>query len=174
MFPRKRTTALTLAALALGGCATSAPIVPYAVRGTADEHPLVQLLAEGSQAYECIETNNGPEWKSKGPTAVLKTPNGTQLGKHYAGPTWEFTDGSKVVGSTVASARAGDRQSIPRLLLDAKAHEGSGVFSEVSAIQRLATHGGQPPAIACEKLDLGKRIDVPYTATYVFLTRGAA
>jgi hypothetical protein len=170
---RKRLTPFLLIAAALAGCATNAPLVPYAVRAPQGDRTLVQLLAEGTQAYECTETTSGPEWKFKGPTAVLKTANGAQLGTHYAGPTWEFTDGSKVVGTPIASARAADRASIPRLLLAARSHEGAGLFSDVGAVQRLATRGGQPPSIACEKMELGKRIDVPYTATYVFLTEGA-
>jgi hypothetical protein len=170
--PRLKPSLFFVVAIALSGCATNAPLVPYAVRATQSERPLLQLLAEGTQAYQCTETTSGPEWKFKGPTAVLKTANGAQLGTHYAGPTWEFTDGSKVVGTAISSAPAADRKSIPRLMLAAKLHEGQGLFADVDAVQRLATHGGQPPSITCEKGELGKRIDVPYTATYVFLTEG--
>jgi hypothetical protein len=167
-------TALFVSAAFLGGCATNAAIsprdVPYAVRAPATEHAILQVFAEGVQEYECVEGWDRRGWKFKGPVAVLKTANGAELGKHYAGPTWEFTDGSKVVGQVIASAPARDRKSIPRLLLGAKAHEGSGVFSEVTEIQRLATRGGGAPGSTCEFSELGRVARVPYTATYVFLT----
>jgi hypothetical protein len=54
------------------------------------------------------------------------------------------------------------------LLLQAKTHEGNGIFSRVNIIQRLETVGGKPPAEGCDQSSSGKEVRVPYTAVYYF------
>ncbi len=49
-----------------------------------------------------------------------------------------------------------------------KAHEGNGVFSQVSRIQRLETAGGKAPAEGGDPSNAGKELRVPYTAVYYF------
>ena len=94
--------------------------------------------------------------------------DGKVIGRHYAGPTWETNDGSKVVGELKAKADAKDTNAIPWLLLGTKQHEGAGVFSKVTYIHRLDTVGGKAPAQGCDGTSAGKQIRVPYTATYYF------
>ncbi|TMH21985.1 MAG: DUF3455 domain-containing protein, partial [Betaproteobacteria bacterium] len=67
------------------------------------------------------------------------------MGRHYAGPTWEASDGSKVVGRLVSSADSELRDAIPQLLLVSTQNSGSGVFANVKSIQRLDTTGGLQP-----------------------------
>jgi hypothetical protein len=159
--------------VALSGCATApqAPpnVIPGPLEAPSGETPFLHAHAEGTQSYECASSGDHAEWKFKGPNAVLSGDGGALLGIHYGGPTWQAADGSKVVGTLVASAPARDGHSIPQLLLKAKAHTGDGVFTKVRSIQRLATHGGQPPGVRCSESEVGQKIDVPYSATYVFL-----
>ena len=90
------------------------------------------------------------------------------IGKHYAGPTWESNDGSKVVGEVKAKDAGPNASAIPWLLLSAKSTTGDGVFSHTQSIQRLHTVGGKAPADGCNQTLLGKETRVPYKATYFF------
>src|SRR5439155_21821767 len=56
--------------------------------------------------------------------------------------------------------------SIPWLLLRAVSTEGSGIFQQVTYIQRVNTTGGVAPVNPGSAT--GTRIGVPYTAEYVF------
>jgi hypothetical protein len=127
--------------------------------------------ADGVQIYQCQAQKGEPvrySWTLTAPDAVLRNNSGEPSVRHYAGPTWEANDGSKVVGEVVAKADAPATDSIPWLLLRAKATAGRGVFSETTAIQRLYTHGGNPPAAGCDPSQAGKEVRVPYSAVYRF------
>jgi len=95
---------------------------------------------------------------------------GKRIGRHYGGPTWEGIDGSKVVGEVKGREPSTETGAIPWLLLVAKKHEGNGVFSRVSSIQRLGTVGGKAPAEGSDRSNLGMELRVPYTAMYYFYT----
>jgi Protein of unknown function (DUF3455) len=127
--------------------------------------------ANGVQIYECKAAKDNPaqfSWTLKAPEADLKDASGKPVGKHYAGPTWEATDGSKVMGEVVAKHDAPDAASIPWLLLRAKSTSGSGIFSAIASVQRLQTSGGSAPANGCDSSQSGKESRVPYTAVYRF------
>ena len=87
------------------------------------------------------------------------------MGKHYAGPTWESDDGSKVVGTVKARADAPAPDAIPWLLLAATESSADGMLGKVKSIQRTDTRGGKPPAGACAA---GEALKVPYSAAYWF------
>lgn len=75
---------------------------------------------------------------------------------------------STVDGSTVdaaAIATSPKTGTIPELLLQSTGTRGTGVFADVSYIQRLNTHGGVAPTTACTGTD---QISVPYSAVYTF------
>lgn len=103
------------------------------------------------------------------PDAKLSDESGKQLGSHFAGPTWEWSDGSRVVGRAVANATP-DPDSIPWLLLTATEHQGNGVMKNVSSIQRLSTKGGKAPAGGCDASHKGEETRSHYTAVYYFYT----
>ena len=129
---------------------------------------LLKALATGVQNYVCSEGKSGLEWTFKGPQAELTDESGRAIGKHYAGPTWEASDGSKVVGRMVSSADSESRDAIPQLLLASTQNSGSGVFAKVKSIQRLNTTGGLAPKDACQREQLGRLVQSPYKAVYYF------
>ena len=90
------------------------------------------------------------------------------VGRHFAGPTWEGQDGSAVVGAVLERADAPESGAIPWLLLEAKDHKGSGVFSTITHVQRLDTTGGVAPTSACDTVHAGEEVRQPYEATYAF------
>ncbi len=139
-----------------------APSYPAALTPAATQRLAFDLEASGVQIYTCTA---GGTWLFTAPDARLYMDNGNDVGHHYAGPTWEYQDGSTVVGAKVAAASV-DPASIPWLLLTAKSHNAiDGRMSDITTIQRLETNGGLAPAGACTP---GATASVPYTATYFF------
>src|SRR5216117_2797240 len=164
----------SLAAI-LAGCAASNvgtnPLVPENLKVPAGQALSLVSPATGVQIYECGAIKADParfEWVFKAPEADLFDLSGKKIGKHYAGPTWESNDGSKVAGEVKARDDGPAATAIPWLLLAAKSTSGNGVFSRTQSIQRLYTVGGKAPAGACSKAQLGKEARVPYKATYYF------
>jgi hypothetical protein len=155
---------------AIAGCA-AAPPAPGPLRVPADQSLIKQLHATGVQIYECQPSKNDPaqfEWTFKGPEANLTTQGGRNVGKHYAGPTWEANDGSRVVGEVIGNSPSPKPNSIPWLLLRAKATAGNGLFTHVQFIQRLNTAGGSVPAPGCRREQAGQQLRASYTADYFF------
>ncbi len=104
----------------------------------------------------------------KAPEAELFDQAGKRIGKHYAGPTWESDDGSKVAGAVKARDDGPDANAIPWLLLSATSAEGNGIFGKTQSVQRLKTVGGKAPVDGCDQAQLGKIARVSYRATYNF------
>lgn len=133
---------------------------------------LLKAQASGVQIYICkAKPSDGKvprsyEWVFQAPEADLSGSDGGKLGRHYAGPTWEAADGSKVVGAMLASAAAPG--NIPWLLLAAKSTSGRGLFSNVAYVERAFTAGGTAPKSDADAAHAGTQVRVPYTATYVF------
>ena len=74
------------------------------------ETAVMTLHAQGAQLYECAATKDGKlAWSFREPIATLIL-NGKTVGRHYAGPNWEYMDGSAVVGKVTGRARGADRQ----------------------------------------------------------------
>jgi hypothetical protein len=131
----------------------------------------MQAEARGVQIYSCqARADNSAvfEWAFRAPEAELLNAQGEHLGQHFAGPTWEGNDGSQVVGMARATADSPTPGAIPWLLLEARSHQGTGVFSTVTYVQRLNTAGGQAPGGGCDSAASGSEARVDYTATYAF------
>jgi len=110
---------------------------------------------------------NGTNWVFVAPSATLYADPGYhgQVAVHYAGPTWQSTSGSKVVGIRLAGCTP-DSTAIPWLRLGAISSQGPGVFDGVTFIQRVNTVGGKaPPAPGTS---VGQMANVPYAAEYFF------
>jgi uncharacterized protein DUF3455 len=139
------------------------PAVPDNLKPPVGARIVLQAQAAGDQVYNC----HGANWVLSRPDAKLFDDSGKQIGSHFAGPTWEYSDGSRVTGKAVASATP-DPESIPWLLLEAKDHQGNGLMAQVINIQRLSTSGGKAPASGCDSAHKGQETRSHYTAIYVF------
>jgi hypothetical protein len=93
--------------------------------------PAVELQGRGVQIYTCEQVSGGFAWRLKAPEAALLDAAGTEVGRHFAGPSWQAKDGSTVVGEPLVSSQSPTEGSIPWLVLRAKSHTGSGIFSPV-------------------------------------------
>ncbi|RKD68008.1 uncharacterized protein DUF3455 [Rhizobium sp. WW_1] len=125
-----------------------------------------QVHAEGLQIYECkADTAGKITWQFREPLATLMS-EGKTVGRHFAGPSWEFTDRSEIMGKVAAQAPGASAKDIPLLRLDVVKHEGKGDLSKVDTIQRLNTRGGAFSGVCDKAGDLHLE---PYSADYVFL-----
>ena len=161
-------TATIVVAAAAAACVPSLQVPT--VLEPADASLALVAPARGVQIYECRVVRGQEDqysWVFVAPEAKLYDRNGRIIGTHAAGPTWQASDGSKVVGKLVARVDAPTADSIPWLLLSARS-EGEGSFQGVTAIQRVNTLGGIAPSRPCNAQMLGQQTGVHYTADYRF------
>jgi len=155
----------TFAALALFAASAIAQDIP-AKLAPPQKRPLVgKYAAKGLQIYVCRVKGSTNEWGFKAPEAELIDAQGRPFAKHYAGPTWEAPDGSKIVGKVLANEPAPKASAIPWLLLSTES-SGSGVLADTHFVQRVNTSGGVGPTGACPTAGTEQRVD--YTADYIF------
>ena len=133
------------------------------------ETAILMLHAEGAQVYECKSGADGTlAWVFREPIATLIS-SGKTVGPHYAGPSWEYGDGSAVVGEVTGTAPGSVAMDIPWLKLAVTSRRGTGVLSPATTVQPIDTVGGKLDG-ACYKP--GTYESVPYSADYVFLRKG--
>ncbi len=127
--------------------------------------------ATGAQVYECKTDADGKlTWQFREPIATLMI-GGKTVGRHFAGPVWEMSDGSAVSAKVSAQAPGATSNDIPLLRLDVAARHGSGLLSGITTIQRLNTRGGRAD-VACDSA--GAFLSVPYSADYAFYKKATA
>src|SRR5690349_966963 len=118
--------------------------------------------AVGVQIYRC----DGNAWTFVAPRADLYGDNWKRIAIHFAGPTWQANDGSRVSGSVVARETV-DENAIPWLLLAATSTSvgaDGDRLTHTTYIQRIATVGGVAPAAStCTTESAGATVGVPYT-----------
>jgi len=138
--------------------------IPGAIAAPPNSQLLLVARARGVQIYVC-----GPEgWVLKAPDALLYDEQGSAIGKHFAGPTWQHDDGSRIVGKLAAKLDSPDPAAIPWLLLNITVHQGDGVFSRITAVQRINTVGGLPPKSVCSEANRDAEHNSPSSADYYF------
>jgi hypothetical protein len=133
------------------------------------EATILTLHAEGAQVYDCKAGSDGKlAWAFREPIATLMA-DGKTVGRHYAGPNWEYSDGSAVVGKAAGNAPGATANDIPWLKLTVVSQRGNGVLTGITTVQRINTQGGKLDG-ACDKP--GATRSAPYSADYVFLRKG--
>jgi hypothetical protein len=155
-------------AVILLGAAVWAQQVPAALQPPDNEQLVVQVHAKGDQIYSCKADGAQAGWTLKAPEAQLFDKDGKAFGKHFAGPSWEANDGSRVVGKAASNLASPDAESIPWLLVKVVSHAGEGVLARVTSIQRIDTKGGKAPATGCDAGHAGQEVRVAYSADYLF------
>jgi hypothetical protein len=132
--------------------------------------PIVLAVdAKGDQIYtwKTDATTGKSAWALKAPDATFS--GGGVTGTHYAGPTWQAADGSKIVARKVAELPSPDPNAVPWLLLQVTLREGNGL-PPTTYIKRVHTTGGKAPTTPGNSPNQDKR--VPYTAQYLFYGPG--
>jgi Protein of unknown function (DUF3455) len=147
--------------------------VPDKLKPGANESVAMIVPAKGVQIYECRAKRDQVgeyEWAFVAPEADLFDARGIRIGRHYAGPHWESTDGSKILGTVKERIDAPVANAIPWLLLAARSVGPEGSFSKVTSIQRVNTVGGVAPRAGCSQATAGAPARIDYTADYYFFT----
>jgi hypothetical protein len=141
------------------------PDVPTAIQVPAGNKLFLVAHAIGTQNYTC---NGAGAWGPAVPSAILYDKKGKEIAIHFAGPTWQYQDGSSVLGMKAAGVTV-TADAIDWLLVKAVSTtmgpEGGDKFTDTTYIQRINTTGGLAPAGACVS---GSTASVPYTADYYF------
>jgi hypothetical protein len=129
--------------------------------------------AEGVQKYKAqVKAGSMPvtyEWVFVAPKADLFDASNKKIGTHGAGPFWELSASDSIFAQqfTPAKTVSVDANSIPWLLLMPKTGKTpTGIFANVSYIQRIATKGGKAPA--APPASITDIADIHYTAIYRF------
>ena len=163
-----KTTALAMLMLSasLAGARGADPL-PEAIAAPG-QTVVLTLHAEGAQVYDCKAGADGkPIWSFREPIATLIA-DGKTIGRHYAGPNWDHSDGSGVAAKVAGNAPGATANDIPLLKIEVTPNRGSGVLADVVTVQRINTKGGKRDG-ACEAV--GSFLNVPYSADYVFLRK---
>lgn len=122
------------------------------------------VYAKGVQIYRW----NGSSWSFVAPEATLYAEDNFfgEVGIHGMGPHWTSKSGSRVEAARVPNTGCRpDPNAIEWLLLKMTKTSGSGIFSNITYIQRTNTTGGMAPA---EPGTLNELRQIPYTAEYYF------
>ena len=168
----KRFLAAVLIAVLLPGAAAHAD-VPDAIAVPKGHEQFHKAHAVGVQIYSCNATATGHAWGLVAPRANLYDKRGRVIGTHFAGPTWQADDGSTVVGRRDAGVN-GDPTAIDWLLVSTVStapgpRKRDDLLAATTYIQRINTTAGLAPAAAdCHAGTVGNRVEVPYTADYLF------
>jgi len=153
--------------------------LPAAIQVDETAHrEVAQRLGAGVQVYDCNPDTG--TFRFREPQADLYDLDTiAQRGIHFVGPEpgtaqWADADGSRVVARVIARVDApppaDPTKDVQWLKVEAFQHFGTGVFSDVTFIQRVLTYGGQPPP-SC---DGSTTISRHYTALYRFWAAAAA
>jgi hypothetical protein len=161
--------AIVIAACSSPSYGNREPDVAAAIRVPGGNKVHFHAYAVGVQIYVWTinPTNGMGSWVFRAPEALLFADAGTnsEVGIHYAGPTWETESGSKVVAARIAGVTV-DMTSIPWLLLKVTSTDGPGIFNLTTYVQRGNTVGGLAPSTP--GTSGGQEARVPYTAEYWF------
>jgi hypothetical protein len=130
--------------------------------------PAIEAFGKGVQIYTCTAASEGYAWTLKAPEATLSDAKGRLIGKHFAGPSWQASDGSTVVGEPLNVSPSPNAGAIPWIVLHAKSHAGDGLMASVDYVVRTRTEGGVAPAGGCDAGHAGTDVRVPYSAIYLF------
>jgi Protein of unknown function (DUF3455) len=128
--------------------------------------PVAQIQGVGAQIYICAKNAAGAlNWTFREPVASLLD-GGKTLGRHFVGPTWEFNDGSRIVGEVTGKAAGATAKDISWLKLSVKDPAKSGPAAGATSVLRIDTKGGVFEG-ACG--GEGELHSEPYAATYIFV-----
>jgi hypothetical protein len=142
--------------------------IPPPLQPPVNEKLILRLHGTGDQIYSCKSEGGLFNWTLKAPDAQLSDSKGQPFGKHFAGPTWQSNDGTRVTGKLAATVDSSDADSIPWLLIKVVSHTGNGILSRTTSIQRIHAQGGKAPSDGCDSDHVDQEVRVPYSADYLF------
>ena len=166
-----RSCALVLCSLALPAAAAVAePFVAYPLRVLPSEEASFMLTANGVQVYACQQVPGDPNayaWFVQAPDATLY--DGPASVARLTSPNdWQSLQDLSSVSAVPLRMQAAGADNLPWELLHAVPAGETGLFANVTSIQRVNTQGGAPPASGCDDTHVGDEARVAFSADYYF------
>jgi len=172
---------LFLAAAALAAMPAAAAIaepdgISASLRAPASEAPAFVLNGNGVYIYQCRQAVSDPNmyvWAFVVPDATLY--EGTRsVARHATIGLYESLSDRTSVSGVVRSSQPAGGTNLPWVLIRAQPIGESGLFANVSSIQRVHTTGGAAPSGGCGADNVGEEARVAYQAEYYFYKRAGA
>lgn len=173
MSPRHiASTALALVVLPAGAAVSEPGGLTPRLRASANEVADFMLTANGAHVYECRAVQGGYAWTFLNPDATLF--EGTRsVATHSTPGLWESSSDRSSTSGRVAATQPAGAGNLPWALYRTVPNAGSGIFSGVTAVQRVNTAGGVAPTTGCTDTSLGTETRVAFTADFYFYKRRA-
>jgi len=165
--------AAALAALPAAAAIAEPDGIAASLRVPASEAPAFVLSGNGVYIYQCRQAISDPNayvWSFVVPDATLY--EGTRsVARHATVGLYESLSDRSSVSGIVRSSQPAGSANLPWVLIRAQPIGDSGLFANVSSIQRVNTTGGAAPSGGCGPDNVGEEARVAYQADYYFYRR---
>jgi hypothetical protein len=169
-----RSLLLAAALAALPAAAITEPGgIAASLRAPASEAPAFVLNGNGVYIYQCrqaIADPNADVWAFVVPDATLYD-GSRSVARHATIGLYESLSDRTSVSGVVRSSQPAGGANLPWVLIRAQPIGESGLFANVSSIQRVNTTGGAAPSSGCGPDNVGEEARVAYQADYYFYKR---
>jgi len=149
--------------------------VSPALRAPANEIPSFMLSGSGVMVYQCKATPANPNvyaWFFVTPDATLYD-GSHEIARMSTPNLLESLDDGSSISGVVRTAQASSG-ALPWTLSQAQPIGETGIFANVTSMQRVNTRGGLPPATGCNADNDGAESRVAFNADYYFYRRRGA
>jgi len=136
------------------------------IKAPGEVDPAFELTATGVQIFRCERDKDGLHWVFRLPEAELRDSRGQVVAHHGANYSFEYVDGSRLLGTIVGYDSPPNDDSLRWLLLRTQSF-GQGELEKVTYVQRVDTTGGMPPA-QCAAEQANQILRVPFSAKFIF------
>lgn len=169
-----RSLLLAAALAALPAAAITEPGgIAASLRAPASEAPAFVLNGNGVYIYQCRQAISDPNayvWAFVVPDATLYD-GSRSVARHATIGLYESLSDRTSVSGVVRSSQPAGGANLPWVLIRAQPIGESGLFANVSSIQRVNTTGGAAPSSGCGADNVGEEARVAYQADYYFYKR---
>jgi hypothetical protein len=166
-----RSLLLAAALAALPAAAITEPGgIAASLRAPASEAPAFVLNGNGVYIYQCRQAISDPNayvWAFVVPDATLYD-GSRSVARHATIGLYESLSDRTSVSGVVRSSQPAGGANLPWVLIRAQPIGESGLFANVSSIQRVNTTGGGAPSSGCGPDNVGEEARVAYQADYYF------
>jgi hypothetical protein len=166
-----RSLLLAAALAALPAAAITEPGgIAASLRAPASEAPAFVLNGNGVYIYQCRQAISDPNayvWAFVVPDATLYD-GSRSVARHATIGLYESLSDRTSVSGVVRSSQPAGGANLPWVLIRAQPIGESGLFANVSSIQRVNTTGGAAPSSGCGPDNVGEEARVAYQADYYF------
>lgn len=150
----------------LAGCSTF--IESSRWEGRLDDRTAVySWSARGSMRFVCSYDKAGPYWQAIGAKAALVDDANQATAALSHENVIRARDGSSISVSVIAAADATTAKDLRPALFDVEHSSSSGMLRGIRFVERRNAEGGMPLA-PCSPAQRGQRLDVPFTARFIF------